>query len=88
MNGPQHSREAERLLSTAYEGTLTTHEGENPEADRAIAEAQVHATLALVAATAMQAVVDGTELGVAEEEFQAWYDAASVKPQPKSGDAR
>lgn len=88
MTGPEHYRKAERLLATAYEGTLTAYEGENPEADRAIAEAQVHATLALVAATAMQAGVDGSEPGMGSPEFEAWYQAAGVKPQPKGGDTR
>ena len=87
MTGPEHYREAERLLSQAsYEsitGTPVTHQGMpmRPEAHAAlIARAQVHATLALTAATAMQATVDGTELGPGEDEFQAWYDAAGVRP--------
>lgn len=46
MTGPEHYREAERLLAVANASTDTTFEGHNPEADRTIAEAQVHATLA------------------------------------------
>jgi hypothetical protein len=44
MTGPEHYREAERLLGVA----------EEPE-DIRLAEAQVHATLALAAATALPA---------------------------------
>ncbi|MBQ0974510.1 helix-turn-helix domain-containing protein [Streptomyces sp. RK31] len=50
MTGPEHYREAERLLAAAASSDQTTYEGFNPEADRDIAAAQVHATLALAAA--------------------------------------
>lgn len=46
MNGPEHYREAERLLREAQEP------GIGMIADRWVAEAQVHATLALAHATA------------------------------------
>lgn len=74
MNGPEHYREAERLLKSADDNFLRTG-----KPGSALDAAQVHATLALAAATAMRATVDGTELGVSEAEFQAWYDAAGVK---------
>lgn len=45
MNGPEHYREAERRLAQA-------HEVEGEFADYLMAKAQVHATLALAAATA------------------------------------
>ncbi|MEH0428806.1 hypothetical protein QBB34_21225 [Streptomyces stelliscabiei] len=87
MTGPEHYREAERLLSHASHesitGTPVTHQGMpmRPERQAAlIARAQVHATLALTAATAMQAPVDGSEPGMSSPEFQAWYTAAGVKP--------
>ncbi|WP_210534309.1 hypothetical protein [Streptomyces scabiei] len=87
MTGPEHYREAERLLShTSYEsitGTPVTRQGMpmRPEVHAAlIARAQVHATLALTAATAMQAPVDGAETGMGAPEYNAWYDAAGVKP--------
>lgn len=75
MNGPQHYREAERLARAAL-----------PVADPAgalvMAElATAHATLALAAATAMQAAVDGSEPGMGSGEFREWYQAAGVKPQ-------
>lgn len=41
MTGPEHYQQAERLLRDEY------------RTDRSIAEAQVHATLALAAATAL-----------------------------------
>jgi len=85
MNGPQNYQEAERLLALADESKETTFEGHNPEADRLIAAAQVRATLALTAATAMQAAVDGSEPGMGSGEFEQWYRAAGVKPK-RGGD--
>jgi hypothetical protein len=50
MTGSEHYRAAEREIERSYEirSTLRDHEG----AASALAEAQVHATLALAAATA------------------------------------
>jgi hypothetical protein len=76
--GPDHYREAERLLAVASQSTETTFEGHNPEADRTIAEAQVHATLALTAATAMQAPVDDCAAGMTVEDWDAWHKAAGT----------
>lgn len=50
--GPEHYRAAEKLLAAAHSSTATTFEGHNPEADRLIAAAQVHATLANAVAIA------------------------------------
>ena len=58
MTGPEHYREAERLLAIA--GMPKYREG----AQQLLAEAQVHATLALVAATA-----------VVSDDEQQWRDA-------------
>lgn len=81
MTGPEHYREAERLADRAHH--FTYGDGADPVVGAALAaEAQVHATLALVAATAMQAPVDGSEPGMAPREFAAWHEAAGVKPQP------
>ncbi|MFE0808160.1 hypothetical protein ACFW34_11840 [Streptomyces sp. NPDC058848] len=82
MTGPEHYREAERLLAVAASSDQTTYEGANPEADRTIAEAQVHATLALAAATAMS----GTQNGMARVDFNAWGAVAGV-PLEEDGDA-
>ncbi|MYX14459.1 hypothetical protein GTY67_13735 [Streptomyces sp. SID8374] len=55
MNGPQHYREAERLASRAHH--FTYGDGGDPAVGAALAaEAQVHATLALAAATAITAM--------------------------------
>lgn len=56
MNGPEHYREAERLL----QGSVDYYNGGQSRVDRRptpeqVAEAQVHATLALAAATALPA---------------------------------
>jgi hypothetical protein len=52
MTGHEHYVEAERLLTDAGK-IVRRADDECPEADRMIAEAHVHATLALAAATAM-----------------------------------
>ncbi|ANA85356.1 hypothetical protein KNU54_gp55 [Gordonia phage VanDeWege] len=54
MNGPQHYREAERLISTARP--------DSPDARDPVilATAQVHATLALAAATVLSGVIRNT----------------------------
>lgn len=86
MTGPEHYREAERLLGMAHR--FTYGDGADPVAGAALAaEAQAHATLALTAATAMQAAVDGSEPGMGSGEFQEWYQTAGVKPKPKGGTA-
>lgn len=52
MNGPDHYAQAEQLLADASK-VVRRHDDECPEADRMIAEAAVHAALALAAATAL-----------------------------------
>ncbi|WP_046508019.1 hypothetical protein [Streptomyces odonnellii] len=75
MNGPEHYHEAERLLALA-----NYHGDGNPATGAALtAEAQAHATLALVAAVAMQAPVDGAEPGMSSPEYREWYRVAGVK---------
>ena len=51
MTGPEHYREAEQLLAS---GLFHRDEGRPEPAAAALAAAQVHATLALAAATALQ----------------------------------
>ena len=65
MTGPEHYREAERLLRHA----------ETPHADAALtlADAQVHATLALAAATAAAGIDRMTALAAI-----SWDSAARV----------
>ncbi|MBL3808469.1 hypothetical protein [Streptomyces sp. BRB081] len=52
MTGPEHYARAEQLLTDAAD-ILRPHDEGHCEADRLIAEAQAHATLALAAATAL-----------------------------------
>jgi hypothetical protein len=82
MTGPEHYREAERLLAESQTIHRPNDEG-HCEADRTIAEAQVHATLALAAATALND--NATDAGgLPLEDFTAWAEAASEwKPNPK-----
>ena len=87
MTGPEHYREAERLIQnlTTDTGAVYVEDGN----EQVIALAQVHATLALAAATAMGAPVDGEgDSGLPPRDCKAWYDAAGVKPQPKGGTTR
>lgn len=73
MNGIDHYRKAERLLA----GTHFKIEGEpfhNPPSERDVAQAQVHATLALAAATAL----NDSEPGMPVADFRAWREVAGV----------
>ena len=57
MTGPEHYREAEYLLTYIKDGALQEGVLLSEEAERSIAaRAQVHATLALAAATASHSV--------------------------------
>lgn len=73
MNGPQHYAEAERLLELAESTDWTTEQA--PYRDPALAAAQVHATLAQVAAIANhQSGESSTSLA---EPPSAWDNDAS-----------
>jgi hypothetical protein len=74
MTGPEHYREAERLVAEA-DTILRPHDEGPCEADRVLAAAQVHATLALAAATALNDAEDGMPIA----EFQAWHSTAGTK---------
>lgn len=72
MTGPQHYSEAERLVRMAHR--FTYGDGADPVAGAALAaEAQVHATLALAAATAL---VDETPRSDSCSEYRAWQEVA------------
>jgi len=73
MNGPDHYRKAEELLVSAVE----THEG--GPADTNLARAQVHATLALAAATALTGAASAGNFDE-QPDLDAWIKAAGVKP--------
>ncbi|MFJ2568144.1 hypothetical protein ACIO02_35365 [Streptomyces sp. NPDC087568] len=84
--GPEHYREAERLAGMAHR--FTYGDGADPTVGAALAaEAQVHATLALAAATAMSAPVDQEpDTGMPPADVREWARAAGVNP-PKGGAA-
>jgi hypothetical protein len=72
MTGPEHYYEAERLLTEQVfrdrPGSTTTRSFEET-----VAAAQVHATLAVAAATA---------LGTSGTETQAWAEVAAARFSP------
>ena len=80
MTGPDHYAEAERLLALAErQGSGATY---GPEWTLTLAAAQVHATLALAAATAG---------GTAGPDSRAWADVAAARlsvSTPEVPDAR
>ncbi|HJQ45596.1 MAG TPA: hypothetical protein VJ870_04615 [Amycolatopsis sp.] len=67
MTGPEHYREAEILLGEARGYPLGS-----PSEITLLANAQVHATLALAAATALVAPAHRPD-----KDWSAWYEAAS-----------
>lgn len=85
MNGPQHYAEAERLLKSCQLAGFGPGEAEQYPAredgvdsiGNALAAAQVHATLALAAATAMAA--PAAEMPNAD--IYAWCDVAGTKAE-------
>jgi Flp pilus assembly protein TadD len=66
MTGPEHYREAERCLAEVDDDSQT--------AMALLAEAQLHATLALAAATAL----NQTAPGMTNPDWEAWVDTASA----------
>jgi hypothetical protein len=69
MTGPDHYTEAERLLALAGRHSKGATYGQ--EWTSTLAAAQIHATLALAAATAV---------GTAGPDSRAWADVAATKP--------
>lgn len=69
--GAEHFLEAERRLAQA-------HAESGEFANYLLARAQVHATLALAAATALQLVKEYVEL---DEDAFAWNEAAGTPPR-------
>lgn len=66
--GPEHYLEAERLLEQA--NVIQHDNGPDCGSEEVIAEAQVHATLALAAATAMAS--PATRSGMHNVDYDAW----------------
>lgn len=79
MTGPEHYREAERLLAEGLH--VLGEDGPLTGAAEPLAAAQVHATLALAAATAMaHPYRSGERIGMSLEDFRAWDKACGVEP--------
>ena len=77
MTGPQHYREAERLQAHAQEllATGVPDAGENLQrAATVLADAQVHATLAVASVLGLST----TTLNTAD--MQTWRDVAATRP--------
>lgn len=84
MNGPDHYHAAENLLRMAtIDGDQLVAET-NLEPDEALTAAQVHATLALTAATALGAWLFevNTEAGGLSREASDWYAAVTPAADP------
>jgi hypothetical protein len=73
VTGPVHYREAERLVTDI---ALDDKTYDVEVRDRAVARAQVHATLALAAATAMRGRHDGA---MDQLDFEAWDEACGAQ---------
>jgi hypothetical protein len=73
MTGPEHYKRAERLLG--YAEALAAEARGSAEDVSLLAEAQVYATLALAAATAVQ---PATYKGAGRAELQAWASACGT----------
>lgn len=93
MTGPEHYLEAERLLTQAKaEDQRLTGQAMSPEVaaqthltlNRMVADAQVHATLALAAATAGLDAIEGpgggSATGRGNADWNGWIDAGAVTP--------
>jgi hypothetical protein len=77
MTGPEHYRTAEQLADKAHH--FTYGDGADPVTGAALAaEAQVHATLALAAATALLPFCD-PDSGVEDFDLAAWRETAGRK---------
>ncbi|HEY6279510.1 MAG TPA: hypothetical protein VIX86_24635 [Streptosporangiaceae bacterium] len=74
MTGPGHYLAAERMLSSAR-----SPQGRGEEEMATLAAAQIHATLALAAATAM----NDSSGGMGAYDYDAWREIVSVhSPRP------
>lgn len=79
MNGPEHYAAAESYLELA----CNTDEGEHLEGFR-LAAAQIHATLALAAATALWPAGSHNVSMSSMNEMTAWQEVCSVSPDEVS----
>lgn len=84
MTGPEHYRKAEELAEKA--GEYLGHEGGQDSAAVWAAVAQVHASLALAAATALN--LPHPQGGFEGVDSVAWFDAASARRKFDAASAR
>ncbi|GGJ87293.1 hypothetical protein GCM10011583_18550 [Streptomyces camponoticapitis] len=81
MSGPEHYVRAERLVEDLRRAKASISQAVSPEtAMIALAEAQVHATLALAAATALPEPSRAATRATVPE-WDAWHTAAGVQPE-------
>jgi hypothetical protein len=84
VTGPEHYREAERLIALVDKFTELE---KNKSVPLMQAQAQVHATLALAAATALGAGGDGEHpTGMHRLDYNAWDAVAGVTEGTRDGD--
>lgn len=87
MTGPEHYREAEstlqQVVALLYELEIGTSEQRHAqivvEVPLHLGYAQVHATLALAAATGTRGVVEPGSGDRSPADDEAWYEAAGVR---------
>lgn len=80
MTGPEHYRKAEQRLLMAWE------EDRTPEDVRhLVAEAQVYATLALAAATAVNTAVNAFRDDINSNDVAEWAAAMYPQEDPRRG---
>lgn len=77
MTGPENYLRAEELLDAVASTNSVSSELSQVVM---VQIAQVHATLALAAATAMAACIDDGITAMATEDFRAWDRVAGVQP--------
>ncbi|MFB8101313.1 hypothetical protein ACFC3O_00500 [Streptomyces sp. NPDC056007] len=75
MTGPEHYREAERLLALA----------DYHDDPARCAAAQVHATLALAAATAVNTAVNAFRDDINSDDVEEWAAAMYPQEDPRHG---
>ena len=79
MTGPEHYREAERLMTLLHMPTWDDRKGDAADGfgpETLLQASQVHATLALAAATALNA--PHPDAGLTQADWEAWVDTASA----------
>ena len=77
MTGPEHYTRAEQLLREVRDG----HQ-EGTDVAAILAAAEVHATLALAAASVLSAPDRGASVSDVRSDRRAWEQTAAVQPDP------